>query len=185
MNAVLCSNEPEVVWNWAPKNKTHPWYKFTGMAPIQTFSGGQTIPCLPCVSHPILYWLARRPFKNKKGNGKGSPTGHWSLGSIGRGEGSFANPRTPTVFETTAQGSLICYPLLQIPSFAIGLPSDRLTWRCTDPCRKTTFLLERGFLCTSMLISWWTGNLNHRAVYGYQFPQPAAGADGTPCLPGT
>ena len=26
------------------------------------------------------------------------------------------------------------------------LPSHQLTWKCTDPCRKTTFLLERAFL---------------------------------------
>ena len=26
------------------------------------------------------------------------------------------------------------------------IPSHQLTWKCTDPCRKTTFLLERAFL---------------------------------------
>ena len=31
------------------------------------------------------------------------------------------------------------------------LGAHRLRWKCTDPCRKTTFLLERG-LCTSMLV---------------------------------
>ena len=32
-----------------------------------------------------------------------------------------------------------------------SLPSHRLTWKCAGPCRKTTFLLERGF----MHVSWW------------------------------
>ena len=31
----------------------------------------------------------------------------------------------------------------------------RLTWKCTEPCRKTTFLLARGFV--RFHISWWQG----------------------------
>ena len=27
-----------------------------------------------------------------------------------------------------------------------------LAWKCADPCRRTTFLLERGFLLASMLV---------------------------------
>ena len=36
--------------------------------------------------------------------------------------------------------------------FAELSPSHQLTWKCTDPCRKTTFLLERANCCTSMLV---------------------------------
>ena len=35
------------------------------------------------------------------------------------------------------------------------LPCHQLTWKCTDPCRKTTFLLERAFL--HFHVSWWQG----------------------------
>ena len=33
----------------------------------------------------------------------------------------------------------------------------QLTWKCTDPCRKTTFLLENAFL--HFHVSWWEGHL--------------------------
>ena len=32
-------------------------------------------------------------------------------------------------------------------------PPQQLTWKCADPCRKTTFLLERAFL--HFHVSWW------------------------------
>ena len=35
-------------------------------------------------------------------------------------------------------------------------PSHLLTWKCTDLCRKTTFLLERAFL--HFHVSWWEGS---------------------------
>ena len=35
------------------------------------------------------------------------------------------------------------------------LPCHRLTWKCTDPCKKITFLLERGFV--HFHVSWWEG----------------------------
>ena len=35
------------------------------------------------------------------------------------------------------------------------LPSHQQTWKCTDPCRKTTFLLERAFW--HFHVSWWEG----------------------------
>ena len=38
---------------------------------------------------------------------------------------------------------------------AFELPSHQLTWKCTDPCRKTTVLLERAFL--HFHVSWWEG----------------------------
>ena len=38
------------------------------------------------------------------------------------------------------------------------VPSHQLTWKCTDPCRKTTFLLERALL--QLHVSWWEGKSN-------------------------
>ena len=35
------------------------------------------------------------------------------------------------------------------------VPSHRLTWKCTEPCRETTFLLERGVV--HFHVSWWEG----------------------------
>ena len=35
------------------------------------------------------------------------------------------------------------------------VPSHQLTWKCTDPCRKTTCLLERAFL--HFHDGWWEG----------------------------
>ena len=35
------------------------------------------------------------------------------------------------------------------------IPSHQRTWKCTNPCRKTTFLLERAFL--HFHVSWWEG----------------------------
>ena len=38
-------------------------------------------------------------------------------------------------------------------------PSHQLTWKCTDPCGKTTFLLERAFW--HFHVSWWEGKPVH------------------------
>ena len=36
------------------------------------------------------------------------------------------------------------------------LPSHRLTWKCTNTCRKTTFLVEMKFV--HFHVGWWEGN---------------------------
>ena len=41
-------------------------------------------------------------------------------------------------------------------SFWGGRAVDYLTWKCTDPCKKVTFLVERAFL--HFHVSWWKGN---------------------------
>ena len=37
------------------------------------------------------------------------------------------------------------------------VPSHQLAWKCRDPCRKTTFLLERGYV--HFHVGWWKGTL--------------------------
>ena len=46
----------------------------------------------------------------------------------------------------------------RVSSYQTKVPSHQLTWKCTDPCRKTTFLLERAFL--HFHVSWWEGTSN-------------------------
>ena len=37
-----------------------------------------------------------------------------------------------------------------------SIPSHQPTWKCADPCQKTTFFLERAFL--HFHVSWWEGS---------------------------
>ena len=43
------------------------------------------------------------------------------------------------------------------------VPSHQLTWKCTDPCRKTTFLLEGA--CLHFHVGWWEGTAFRRLVF--------------------
>ena len=44
---------------------------------------------------------------------------------------------------------------LDFPRSLKAIPSHQPTWKCTDPSRSTTFLLERAFL--HFHVSWWEG----------------------------
>ena len=53
--------------------------------------------------------------------------------------------------------------------FSLSFCDHQLTWKCTDPCRKTTFLLERAFL--HFHVSWWEGNSKVWTVCSFFFLQ--------------
>ena len=62
-----------------------------------------------------------------------------------------------------------------------SLPSHRLTWKCTDPCRKTTVFLERAFL--QFHVSWWEGKRllsEAEAGYGQVGPKHGDARGGNP-----
>ena len=83
-----------------------------------------------------------------------------------------AQPLLPRVLHSKRQAPRLNFPqpvcllrevCCKTPKLRGLLTSHQLTWKCTDPCRKTTFLLERTFL--HFHVSWWKGKCKLRAAY--------------------
>ena len=72
------------------------------------------------------------------------------------------------------------------PFWGVPLPSQQLTWKCTDPCRKTIFFLERAF-CTSMLVggrvAGWTVYSDHSIAHSVRTSKigPGSSLESTIC----